>query len=195
MRNKRCDCCRSNAGGAARDDDRLAAVIVHIDSQGGSALASDLIWRELKLLNEEKPVIAYMGNVAASGGYYIALPTREIIAQRATLTGSIGVITAKPVLQETYAKLQAQRYTIQRGDHAGLYSEDQAWDADQRAKVESGIRHSYAEFKERVAAGRNLPLEQLDAICNGRVWTGAQALDHGLIDALGDFSVAVARAD
>ena len=179
---------------AARTDRRLAAVVVYVDSPGGSALASDLIWRELQLLNDEKPVVVYMGAIAGSGGYYIALPSRAIVAQPATLTGSIGVITAKPVLQEAYAKLQANRYAIQRGQNADLFREDRCWDERQRAKIEASVRHNYDQFKQRVAGGRNLPLDGLDAICSGKVWTGAQALAHGLVDALGDFHVAVERA-
>jgi protease-4 len=179
---------------AARRDSNLDAVVVFVDSRGGSALASDLIWRELKLLNQEKPVVVYMGAIAGSGGYYIALPSRQIVAQRATLTGSIGVITAKPVLQESYAKLKALRYSIRRGNNADLYSEDHGWTASQRAKIEEHVQHNYAEFKRRVAEDRHLPYEQLDSICSGKVWTGVQALEHGLIDALGDFTVAVERA-
>jgi protease-4 len=178
----------------ARKDDSLAAVVVYVDSRGGSSLASDLIWRELKLLSAEKPTVVYMGNIAGSGGYYISLPGREIIAQRATLTGSIGVITAKPVLQETYAKLDARRYAIRRGEHADLYSDDRPWTASQRAKVEESVRDNYAEFKRRVAEDRHLPYDELDPICSGKVWTGVQALEHGLVDALGDFPVAVERA-
>ncbi len=176
---------------AARADDRLAAVILHIDSRGGSALASDLIWHELKLLDREKPVIVYMGDVAASGGYYIAAPGRKIVAQRATLTGSIGVIIAKPVTQAAYAKLSANRQTIQRGQHADIYQDTHAWDADQRNKIEESIRDVYGTFKQRVAEGRALAYANLDEICNGRVWTGAQALEHKLVDALGDFQVAL----
>jgi protease-4 len=176
---------------AARKQDDLAAIVVYIDSRGGSSLASDLIWRELSLLNAEKPVVVYMGSVAGSGGYYISLPSRQIVAQRGTLTGSIGVITAKPVLQGTYEKLQARRYTIQRGAHAGLYSEDQRWRESERAKIEESVRYNYDQFKQRVAADRNLPFDQLDPLCNGRVWTGVQAQAHGLIDTLGDFHTAV----
>jgi protease IV len=120
---------------AARTDDSLAAVILHVDSPGGSALASDLIWRELTLLNQAKPLVVYMGNVAASGGYYIAAPGRKIVAQRATLTGSIGVITSKPVFKESYAKVGAHRESIQRGDHADLYDDGSRWNEDSRAKV------------------------------------------------------------
>ena len=176
---------------AAQADDSLAAVILHVDSPGGSALASDLIWRELTLLNQTKPLVVYMGNVAASGGYYIAAPGRKIVAQRATLTGSIGVITSKAVLKESYAKIAAHRESIQRGEHADLYDDGSHWDEDSRAKVVESVQQVYQTFKQRVAAGRGLPYNELDAICNGRVWTGAQALEHKLIDALGDFHCAV----
>jgi protease IV len=176
---------------AARSDDSLAAVILHVDSPGGSALASDLIWRELSLLNQAKPLVVYMGNVAASGGYYIAAPGRKIVAQRATLTGSIGVITSKPVLQASYAKINAQRELIQRGEHADLYDDGSRWDAESRAKVVESVQQVYQTFKQRVAAGRGLPSAELDAICNGRVWTGAQAFEHKLVDVLGDFHCAV----
>ena len=176
---------------AARQDDQLAAVVVHVDSRGGSALASDLIWRELSLLNATKPVVVYMGDVAASGGYYIAIPGRKIVAQRATLTGSIGVIISKPVTEGAYQKVEARRYAIGRGDHAGLYQDDHAWEGEEREKIEATVRHTYHEFKQRVAEGRALAYEGLDDICNGRVWTGAQALEHGLVDAVGDFQIAI----
>ncbi|MCB0063264.1 MAG: signal peptide peptidase SppA, partial [Caldilineaceae bacterium] len=179
---------------AARHDESLAAVVVYVDSPGGSALASDLIWRELRLLQREKPVVVYMGNVAASGGYYIAMGAQQIIAQRATLTGSIGVITGKAVTAGTYAKLDANRQVIQRGTHAGLYADDHHWTGSEREKVEESVVYVYEVFKSRVADGRNLPYPTLDAIANGRVWTGAQALEHGLVDELGDFQRAVEHA-
>jgi protease IV len=179
---------------AARQDKRLAAVVLHIDSGGGSALASDLIWHELKLLNQEKPLIVYMGNTAASGGYYIATPGRKIIAQNATLTGSIGVVIAKPVTSDLRAKIGANREVIRRGDNAGLYTDDQVWTPSQRSKVEEQLFSVYDTFKQRVAEGRHLPFEELDSIANGRVWTGKQALAHGLVDELGDFECAYLAA-
>lgn len=179
---------------AARQDEQLAAVVVHVDSPGGSALASDLIWRELSLLNQEKPVVIYMGDVAASGGYYIAAPGRKIVAQSATLTGSIGVITAKAVTADAYAKLAINRQSVQRGANADLYDDQHPWVGEQRAKVESGVLQVYQTFKERVATGRNLAYETLDGIANGRVWTGRQALANGLVDELGDFQRAVELA-
>jgi protease-4 len=179
---------------AARADDGLAAVVLHIDSPGGSALASDLIWRELQLLQQEKPVVAYMGDVAASGGYYIALGAQQIIAQRATLTGSIGVITGKAVTTGALAKIGANRAEIQRGTHAGLYADDHHWAGSERTKIEESVHYIYETFKQRVADGRHLPYEPLDEIANGRVWTGAQAQANGLVDTLGDFTCAVEKA-
>ncbi|MCC6455217.1 MAG: signal peptide peptidase SppA [Caldilineaceae bacterium] len=179
---------------AARQDQRLAAVVLHVDSGGGSALASDLMWRELKLLDQEKPLIVYMGNVAASGGYYIAAPGRKIVAQSATLTGSIGVVIAKPVTSELRAKIGANREVIRRGDNAGVYTDDQHWTAEQRRKMEEQLFSVYDTFKQRVAEGRSLPFEAIDDIANGRVWTGKQALAHGLVDQLGDFEDAFLAA-
>ena len=179
---------------AAREDESLAAVILHIDSPGGSALASDLIWRELQLLQQVKPVIAYMGNVAASGGYYIAMGACQIVAQRATLTGSIGVITGKAITAGAYAKAGANRTEMQRGAHAGLYADDHHWTGSERLKVEEGVHYIYEVFKRRVTQGRNLPYDTLDAVANGRVWTGKQAIALGLVDQLGDFSDAIEKA-
>jgi protease-4 len=135
-----------------------------------------------------------MGDVAASGGYYIAAPGRKIVAQRATLTGSIGVIMAKAITVGAYEKLDAGWDTVQRGRHANLYSSLTPWEGDGRAVVEQNLQHVYAEFKQRVADGRSIPLDQLDDLAGGRVWTGEQALAHGLVDALGDFDVAVETA-
>lgn len=146
------------------------------------------------LLDRVKPVIIYMGDVAASGGYYIAAPGRKIVAQRATLTGSIGVIIAKPVITGVYEKLDARVETVQRGANADLYALDAGWDEAQFAKVEEGIRHVYGAFKERVADGRELDIDTLDAIASGRVWTGLQAKEHGLVDELGDFATAARLA-
>lgn len=176
---------------AARDDDRLDAVVVHVDSPGGSALASDLIWRELSLLNAEKPVIIYMGNVAASGGYYIAAPGRKIVAQRATLTGSIGVILAKANLRGAFAKIGARRDEVTRGAHAGIYSDTMQWQGDLLERVEHSLHHIYGIFKQRVSDGRQIDGERLGDLAGGRVWTGAQALEKGLVDVLGDFQHAV----
>lgn len=176
---------------AARKRADLAAVIVHVDSGGGSALASDLIWRELRLLDEEKPVIVYLGNVAASGGYYIAAPGRKIVAQPATITGSIGVLISKPTTQELRTKIGANREVLRRGENADILTDDRPWTEEQRATLEETIHHVYDRFKTVVAEGRNLPFAELDPICQGRVWTGKQARAHGLVDELGDFQLAL----
>ena len=178
----------------ARQDDGLSAVIVHVDSPGGSALASDLIWRELALLDQTKPVIVYMGDVAASGGYYIAAPGRKIVAQGATLTGSIGVITAKAVTAGAYDLISARREELQRGAHAGLESDLRPWDADERRAVEQSVAQIYATFKQRVVDGRGIDPVALEELAGGRVWTGAQAAANGLVDQLGDFQTAVELA-
>jgi protease-4 len=179
---------------AARRDDSLDAVVVHVDSPGGSALASDLIWRELSLLAAEKPVVVYMGDVAASGGYYIATPAHKIVAQAATLTGSIGVILAKPVAAEALDKAHIRWETLRRGEHADLYASVTPWTEDARAAVAASMDAVYRTFKERVVAGRGIDLAALDDLAGGRVWTGEQALAHGLVDALGDFHTAVELA-
>ncbi|MEZ4659397.1 MAG: signal peptide peptidase SppA [Caldilineaceae bacterium] len=178
----------------ARQNDWLDAVVLHIDSPGGSALASDLMWREIDLLGQEKPLIVYMGNVAASGGYYIAAPGAKIVAQSATLTGSIGVINMKPITESALQKVSVQREFLQRGANADILGEDKHWDAEQLCQMNESVQHIYREFKERVAAGRQLDYAQLDPICNGRVWTGAQAQTHGLVDALGDIHTAIGLA-
>lgn len=176
---------------AALADERLAGVLLHVDSSGGSALASDLIWRELTLLARKKPVVAYLGDVAASGGYYVALPAQKIICQPATLTGSIGVITAKLLTSGALDKIDANRYTLRRGKNADIYSDSRPWRGEQRDKIEDQVSYSYRNFKERVAAARDLSFDGLDEIAGGRVWTGRQAQEKGLVDELGDFAAAV----
>ena len=179
---------------AAREDKHLDAIVFHVDSQGGSALASDLMWRELTLLAQEKPLVVYMGDVAASGGYYVSAPGHKIVCQRSTITGSIGVVMAKPVNKETYKKIAAKPYTFQKGANAGLMSTSVHWTAKQKKLLIKSVEHIYHEFKERVATGRGLDYDTLDPICQGRVWLGTQALEHGLVDAIGDIQTALEYA-
>ena len=179
---------------AAGENPRLGALVIHVDSPGGSALASDQIARELHLLAQRKPVVVYMGDVAASGGYYISLPATHIVAQPATLTGSIGVIVAKIVSEGAYARAQARRYTFKRGQHADLYASTQPWSRDQRQTMAAQLEQIYRTFKGWVVRSRGLDEERLEALAGGRVWTGLQALEHGLIDELGDFHTAVEAA-
>jgi protease IV len=179
---------------AAARDDRLAAVVLHVDSPGGSALASDLIWREVKRLGQEKPVVVYMSNRAASGGYYVAAPAQTIVAQPTTLTGSIGIWGGKVVTRGLYQKVRANREVVKRGEGAGLYADDDAFSPEERARVRESLADGYARFKARVAAGRHMGAATVEEVAGGRVWTGAQAVAHGLVDELGDLRHAAARA-
>jgi protease-4 len=179
---------------AAERDDDIAAVILHIDSSGGSALASDLIAREVKRLKAKKPVVAYMNGVAASGGYFVAALAQHIVAHPLTITGSIGVILIKPNTQDALEKFDVHRTVLQRGQNAGIYSDATAFDEREREVVAGTVARSYDDFKRVVAEGRNLPFDQLEPLCGGRVWTGEQAHERGLVDTLGDFTTALAKA-
>jgi protease-4 len=179
---------------AAARDKHLAAVILHVDSPGGSAFASDLIWREVANLRRLKPVVVYMSNRAASGGYYVSAPASEIYAQPTTLTGSIGIWGGKIVTRGLYDKLRAGRQSVSRGKAAGLYADTAPFSDEERAKIRADIGAGYAAFKARVAKGRALSADDVEAIARGRVWTGKQALDRGLVDGLGDLRVAADRA-
>ncbi|KAA3664285.1 MAG: signal peptide peptidase SppA [Chloroflexi bacterium] len=178
----------------AEEMDQMAALIFHVDSGGGSALASDLIGREIERLNKKKPVLVYMGNAAASGGYFVSAPARHIMAQSGTLTGSIGVITMRLSSQGLFDKLSVNRFSVQRGEHAGLYSSAAPMTDDERRVFFEGIDEVYRQFKQVVADGRSLPFDELDPICEGRVWTGQQALDRALVDSHGDFVDAIYKA-
>lgn len=172
----------------------LAALILHVDSGGGSALASDLIGRQLELLAAKKPVIVYMGNVAASGGYYVAAPARHIMSQTATTTGSIGVLTSKISTAGVYERLAIQRVGFRRGEHAGLYRDSDPLSAEERDILRRAIEDIYERFKAIVARNRGLTPEAVDAIGGGRVWTGRQARERGLVDSHGDFLDAIRKA-
>lgn len=178
----------------AEEIDEMAALIFHVDSGGGSALASDLIGRQIARISQKKPVLAYMGNVAASGGYYVSAPAQHIMCQSGTITGSIGVITGRISTKGLYEKLNVNQASVQRGRHAGLYQEAAPLTDEERQIFWAGIVNSYEQFKQVVADGRHLPFDELDAICEGRVWTGRQAQAHQLVDSFGDFVDAVHQA-
>lgn len=171
--------------------DEMAGLILHVDSPGGSALASDLIGREIQRLRQKKPVLVYMGNAAASGGYYVSAYANHIMSQTLTMTGSIGVFALRLHTQELYEKIGVHRVGLDRGSRANLYSGIAPLSAEEAAAFHASIVNSYQQFKQVVANGRNLPIDELDPICNGRVWTGRQALEHQLIDSHGDFIDAV----
>jgi protease-4 len=178
----------------AEQDDRLAALILHVDSPGGDALASDLIGREVERIAKQKPLVVYFGNMAASGGYYVAAYGRKIVCQPTTITGSIGVINMRLSTSGLYKKAHLNQVSIKRGEHADLYSSNQPMTAEERGIFWQSIQESYRRFKQVVANGRSLPYDELDPICEGRVWTGRQALAHKLVDQHGDFLDAVALA-
>jgi protease-4 len=179
---------------AAAQDKRLAAIVLHVDSPGGSALASDLIWREVDHLHRTKPVVVYMGNRAASGGYYVSAPAHAIVAGPATLTGSIGIWGGKMVTRALFEKIRAHREVVSRGKAAGLYADIAPFSDEERAKVRAEIGAGYVRFKARVAQGRGMSEEEVEAVARGRVWTGEQAAARGLVDELGDLQTAARRA-
>jgi protease-4 len=178
----------------ARADTSVKAIVLRIDSPGGSAIASDVIWREVLLTRDAKPVIASMSDVAASGGYYIAMPANAIVAQPATLTGSIGVVMLKFVIDGTLKKLGLNMEHVQNGRYADLYSPVRPFTPEERAKVEEQMQATYDAFVEKAAAGRHTTPERIDAVAQGRVWTGRQAKDLGLVDELGGLDRALSLA-
>ncbi|MEO8070090.1 MAG: signal peptide peptidase SppA, partial [Acidobacteriota bacterium] len=167
------------------------AVVVRIDSPGGSAIASEVIWRELMLTREVKPVVVSMGDVAASGGYYIAAPAHAIVAEPGTLTGSIGVVTGKFVVQGALDKLGVGSGSASNGRFAEMNSPFRPFSADERARVEEQMQTTYELFLKRVADGRREPVAKVDAVAQGRVWTGRQAKERGLVDELGGLDDAI----
>jgi protease-4 len=177
-----------------RADDSIRAIVLRIDSPGGSAIASDIIWREIMLTREKKPVIASMSDVAASGGYYIAMPAHAIVAQPATLTGSIGVVLMRFVIEGTLKKLGANMETVKNGQYADIFSPVRPFTADERKKLSELMQATYDAFVEKAAAGRNTTPERIDAVAQGRVWTGKQAKELGLVDELGGLNRAVELA-
>ena len=178
----------------AERSERMAALIFYVDSGGGSALASDLIWQQVGRIARNKPVLVYMGNVAASGGYYVGAAGQHIMSQEATITGSIGVIVGRLNTDDLYAKLSVHRESLQRGARADLYAGSGPLTAEQRQILWENLTHTYERFKRTVAEGRDIPPEKLEPIAGGRVWTGRQAQDRRLVDSHGDFVDAVRKA-
>ena len=178
----------------AREDESIRAIVLRVDSPGGSGIASDVIWREAVLARQAKPLVISMGDIAASGGYYIAMAGDSIVAQPGTITGSIGVFGGKLTLRGLYDKLGITKEILLRGKNADLFSEYRPWDEADRAKFRGLMESFYREFVTKAAEGRNKSYEEMDAVAQGRVWTGAEALGHGLVDKLGGLEVAVAVA-
>lgn len=178
----------------AERDRRVAAVMLYVDSPGGSALASDLIWREVKRLRRSKPIVVYMGDVAASGGYYISVGASALVAQPGTITGSIGILGGKFVTSGLRQRLQVGREALFRGEAAGMFSDMARFSEQERQKLWALLTEGYNRFLARVADGRGMSQDEVHAIGRGRVWTGQQAYRRGLVDFLGDFNAAVVKA-
>ena len=178
----------------ARADSSVKAIVLRVDSPGGSAIASDVIWREVLLTRNQKPLIASMSDVAASGGYYIAMPAHAIVAEPSTLTGSIGVVLTKFVIDGTLKKLGVNMEGVSQGKFADMYSPVRPFSPEERARMMENMQATYDTFVEKAAQGRNTTPERIDAIGQGRVWTGRQAKEIGLVDELGGLDRAVALA-
>jgi protease-4 len=183
--------------GRIRDDASIRAVVLRIDSPGGSSVASDVIWRELVVARDRKrsrPLVASMSDLAASGGYYIAVAAPTIVAEPGTLTGSIGIYSGKFVIGETLAKLGVTNDSVSEGRNAEMTSPFKAFTSEQRAKLQQQVQVFYEQFVEKVAQSRRLTADRVDALGQGRVWTGLQARKLGLVDELGGLDRAIAIA-
>lgn len=175
----------------ARLDKRVKGIILHVDSPGGSALASDRMHHEIVQLAREKPVVACMANVAASGGYYVAAPAHKIVCEAVTITGSIGVVGARLTMEPLMQKLGITTETVQRGARAGLLSGGAPLSEDERAALMRELEATYRTFVRVVAQGRKMKVDQVEPLARGRVYTGEDAKAAGLVDVLGGFDVAL----
>lgn len=179
---------------AAADDD-VAAIVLRVDSPGGSVTGSETIWREVvRTRDSGKPVVASMGAVAASGGYYVSMAADAIVANPGTITGSIGVVTGKLISRELKDKLGVGSDAVRTNANADAWSTNAPFTDAQHAQVEAEADLFYTDFVERVAQGRKLSVEAVDGVARGRVWTGTDALERGLVDELGGLHTAVTRA-
>jgi len=175
----------------ARKDRSIKAIVFRIDSPGGSGLASDVIWREVTLAQKKKPFIVSMSDVAGSGGYYIACAADTIVADPGTITGSIGVISGKFDMKGLYDKIGLRKEIITRGENADIYTNYRGFSAEERRKVKLMMKEFYDDFVNKVAQGRGMSYEDVDAIGRGRIWTGRQAKLNGLVDELGGLEQAI----
>jgi protease-4 len=180
---------------AAVRDDRVKAIVFRVNSPGGSAVASDAIWREVVLARRAgKPVIVSMGNLAASGGYYVSMAADTIVAQPGTLTGSIGVVVGKPVVSDLLDRLGVGMGSVEDGAHARMFSTTRDFSDSEWERVNASLDRIYDDFTAKVADGRNMSREQVHKLARGRVWTGADAKANGLVDELGGLDLAVELA-
>jgi protease-4 len=178
----------------ARKDKNVKAIVLRIDSPGGSALTSDLIWREIELTKKVKPVVVSMGNYAASGGYYIACNANKIFAENNTITGSIGVFGVLPNMTQLATKVGIYTEQVKTNENAAEYSPFVPMDEKFKAVTQESVEHVYKTFVSHVAAGRKMTVAQVDSIGQGRVWSGSQALKIGLVDRIGGLDDAIKEA-
>jgi protease-4 len=178
-------------------DDQVRAIVLRVNSPGGSYVASDTIWREVvRARAAGKPVVVSMGDVAASGGYFISMAADAIVAQPGTVTGSIGVLSGKPVVSDALSRIGVTTDSVLEGAHSAMFSTSHPFTEDEWALVNNWLDHIYADFTGKVAQGRGLSAERVHELARGRVWTGADAKDNGLVDELGglDRAAAIARS-
>lgn len=178
----------------ARKDKKVKAIVLRIDSPGGSALTSDLIWREIELTKKVKPVVVSMGNVAASGGYYIACNASKIFAEETTITGSIGVFGTLPNITKLTNNIGIHTQQVKTHQNAAGYSIFTPLDEGTKGTIQESVENIYKVFVGRVATGRNMKFEAVDSIAQGRVWTGSDALKIGLVDKIGGMGDALKEA-
>jgi len=179
---------------AARANSAVRAVVLRVDSPGGAVTASDVIWREVALTAEEMPVIISMSDVAASGGYWIATAGTHVLAMPGTYTGSIGVVMARFHLSGTYDKLGIGNAVVKRGRNADIFVDSQPLNDEQRERLQSSVDSTYETFLGKVAQARGMSRDEVEQLAAGRVWTGQQALELGLIDELGGLRAALSLA-
>ncbi|KAL4444953.1 hypothetical protein ABPG77_004003 [Micractinium sp. CCAP 211/92] len=163
----------------------IAAVVLRIDSPGGDALASDLMWREIRELSKTKPVIASMSDVAASGGFYMAMAAQKVVAEALTITGSIGVVTGKFNLQDLYRRVGYGKEVLSRGKYAQLLAENKAFTPEEEALFDAAAQHAYESFRNKAAESRGMSVEAMQEVAQGRVWSGQRAVQIGLVDHVG----------
>jgi protease-4 len=179
----------------AAEDREVKAIVLRVDSPGGDALASDLIWRSLATAKRRgKPVVVSMGSLAASGGYWISTAGDAIVAEPSTLTGSIGVFALKPDLSGLLGKIDARAVTLKRGARADLESVLRPWTEEEQQAIRRQVGATYDTFVSRVAESRHLTREEVERVAQGRIWTGQQALERHLVDRIGSLADAVALA-
>src|SRR5438105_2797519 len=174
-----------------RDDKTIKAVVLRIDSPGGSGLASDIIWKSIESLKEKKPVVVSMSDVAASGGYYIACNANKIVAEPSTITGSIGGVGGKPAVKGLYDWGGLTNEDVMRGKNGGMFRESEKFSDSERQKFQEFLNATYDDFTTKVAKGRSKEKNYIDSIGQGRVWTGQQGKDRGLVDEYGGLDRAI----